>query len=104
MRRLDCMSFSQANMCVRKLSILHPQDNLPLILSLSDYAEMRDNPSTENSHTFEFQNHMSTFLSYLTFWQDVLEHCRSTDVRLTLIDHFQALFLQQLLLVISGPC
>ena len=81
----------------RKLSILHPQGNLPLILSFSDYVETQANEDTENLHTDEFQTHIGTFLSYLTFWQDVLEHCRSTDVRDTLIDHFHVLFLQQLL-------
>ncbi|KZM22246.1 uncharacterized protein EKO05_0011320 [Ascochyta rabiei] len=81
----------------RKLSILHPQDNLPLVLSFSDYVETQPNNDTENLHTTEFQSHIGTFLSYLAFWQDVLEHCRSADVRYTLIDHFHVLFLQQLL-------
>lgn len=81
----------------RKLSILHPDQGLPLILSLSDYSEMKANPQAESFFGDDFQSHLITFLSYLTFWQDVLEHCRSTDVRHTLIDHFQILFLQQLL-------
>ncbi|KAJ4358831.1 hypothetical protein N0V95_002684 [Ascochyta clinopodiicola] len=81
----------------RKLSILHPQDNLPLVLSFSDYVETQPHDDTENLHTTEFQSHIGTFLSYLAFWQDVLEHCRSADVRHTLIDHFHVLFLQQLL-------
>ncbi|KAE8828401.1 hypothetical protein HRS9139_07620 [Pyrenophora teres f. teres] len=80
-----------------KLSILHPAQDLPLVLSLSDYTEMQPNPQAENFFGTDFQSHLLTFLSYLTFWQDVLEHCRSVDVRVTLIDHFQALFLQQLL-------
>jgi hypothetical protein len=83
----------------RKLSVLHPPQNLPLILSLSDYGEIQPNPQAESIFGEDFQNHLATFLSYLTFWQDVLEHCRSTDVRHTLIDHFQILFLQQLLYV-----
>ncbi|KAG9189410.1 hypothetical protein G6011_06278 [Alternaria panax] len=81
----------------RKLSILHPAHSLPPILLLSDYSEMQPNPQAENFFTPDFQSHLLTFLSYLAFWQDVLEHCRSLDVRVTLIDHFQALFLQQLL-------
>ncbi|KAF2735925.1 hypothetical protein EJ04DRAFT_463840 [Polyplosphaeria fusca] len=81
----------------RKLSILHPAEELPLILTFSDYAEMHANPEAESYFSPDFQGHMDTFLSYLTFWQDVLEHCRSVDVRHTLIDHFQVLFLQQLL-------
>jgi len=72
-------------------------EELPLILKLSDYAEMLPNPQAENFFSNDFQGHMETFLSYLRFWQDVLVHCTSTDVRLTLIDHFQILFLQQLL-------
>jgi hypothetical protein len=58
---------------------------------------MQPNAQAESFFGEDFQNHLVTFLSYLTFWQDVLEHCRSTDVRHTLIDHFQILFLQQLL-------
>ncbi|KAF2180829.1 hypothetical protein K469DRAFT_639292 [Zopfia rhizophila CBS 207.26] len=81
----------------RKLSILHPSNDLPLILSLSDYGEMQSNHQAESLFSPDFQIHLDTFLSYLTFWQDVLEHCRSIDVRHTLIDHFQILFLQQLL-------
>ncbi|KAI8942246.1 hypothetical protein NX059_000327 [Plenodomus lindquistii] len=81
----------------RKLSIQHPAEDMPLVLSLSDYAEVPPNPQAENFFGADFQNHLLTFLSYLTFWQDVLEHCRSVDVRHTLIDHFQILFLQQLL-------
>ncbi|KAH7065788.1 Retinoic acid induced 16-like protein-domain-containing protein [Paraphoma chrysanthemicola] len=81
----------------RKLSVLHPPQNLPIILSLSDYGEMQPNAQAESFFGEDFQNHLVTFLSYLAFWQDVLEHCRSTDVRHTLIDHFQILFLQQLL-------
>jgi hypothetical protein len=83
----------------RKLSVLHPPQNLPIILLLSDYSEMQPNPQAESFFGEDFQNHLVTFLSYLTFWQDVLEHCRSSDVRHTLIDHFQILFLQQLLYV-----
>lgn len=85
----------------RKLSVLHPPQNLPIILSLSDYNEMQSTAQAESFFGEDFQNHLVTFLSYLTFWQDVLEHCRSMDVRHTLIDHFQILFLQQLLWVLS---
>ncbi|KAF2641163.1 hypothetical protein P280DRAFT_506783 [Massarina eburnea CBS 473.64] len=81
----------------RLLSILHPPEGLPLILQLSDYADMHPNADAVSYYSDDFQSHLVTFLSYLTFWQDVLEHCRSTDVRHTLIDHFQVLFLQQLL-------
>jgi hypothetical protein len=58
---------------------------------------MQPNAQAESFFSSDFQGHMETFLSYLRFWQDVLVHCTSADVRLTLIDHFQILFLQQLL-------
>ncbi|KAF2763312.1 hypothetical protein EJ05DRAFT_33759 [Pseudovirgaria hyperparasitica] len=81
----------------RKLSILHPKTNLPIILSLSDYIDLQSSSEAESVWSSDFKLHMDTFLSFLAFWQDVLEHCRSIDVRQTLIDHFQILFLQQLL-------
>ncbi|TQS32615.1 hypothetical protein Golomagni_07065, partial [Golovinomyces magnicellulatus] len=45
----------------------------------------------------EFQSHLETCLSHLLFWQDVLNHCRSVEVKSTLLEHFQVIFLQQLL-------
>jgi hypothetical protein len=38
-------------------------------------------------------------MSYLLFWQDTIDHCKSAEVNGTLLDHFQILFLEQLLLV-----
>ncbi|KAI9712089.1 MAG: hypothetical protein M1820_001798 [Bogoriella megaspora] len=81
----------------RKLSILHPTDELPVILSLSDYADLQPSRDAESLFSSHFTVEMDTYLSYLTFWQDVLQHCRSEEVKATLIDHFQILFLQQLL-------
>ncbi|KAI9799046.1 MAG: hypothetical protein M1833_004240 [Piccolia ochrophora] len=80
----------------RKLIITYQNMELPPILALSDYSRA---PAleAENSTSPEFVTHLDTFLSYLVFWQDVLEHCRSSEVRQTLLDHFQILFLQQLL-------
>lgn len=45
----------------------------------------------------EAQNETKAFFSYLAFWQDTLNHCKSAEVRDTLLDHFQVLFVQQLL-------
>jgi len=76
----------------------------PTILTLSDYT----NPASELAYAAEvstspeFQTHLDTFLSYLIFWQDVLNHCKSVEVKQTLLDHFRILFLQQLLCVC--PC
>lgn len=40
---------------------------------------------------------MDSFMSYLLFWQDTIDHCKSAEVNGTLLDHFQVLFLEQLL-------
>ncbi|KAK5161616.1 hypothetical protein LTR04_004031 [Oleoguttula sp. CCFEE 6159] len=81
----------------RKLSLLQPPAEKPLILSLSDESTVAPSPDAESFFSGVFLAHMDTFLSYLTFWQDVLEHCKSIDVKQTLVDHFQVLFLQQIL-------
>jgi len=81
----------------RELSILHPDATLPAVLAMSDYSTTNPRPAAETAFSETHKSHMTTFLSYLAFWQDVLDHCRSTDVQQTLLDHFQILFVQQLL-------
>lgn len=81
----------------RELSILHPDATLPAVLAMSDYTTTHARATAESAFSERHQAHMTTFLSYLAFWQDVLDHCRSADVKQTLLDHFQILFLQQLL-------
>ncbi len=81
----------------RKLVIDHPVNELPPILAFSDYQHPRPNYEVISSCSFEFQSHLDTFLSHLLFWQDVLNHCRSVEVKSTLLEHFQVIFLQQLL-------
>ncbi|KAK5743151.1 hypothetical protein LTR17_002912 [Elasticomyces elasticus] len=81
----------------RELSILHPDATLPAVLAMSDYSTTHSRATAESAFSERHQAHMATFLSYLAFWQDVLDHCRSADVKQTLLDHFQILFLQQLL-------
>jgi len=75
----------------------------PTILAYSDHLGSQPVYGAESSNSPEFQTHMDTFLSYLVFWQDVLEHCKSVEVKQTLLDHFHILFLQQLLCVTSYP-
>jgi hypothetical protein len=48
------------------------------------------------------EEHMNDFLTYLLFWQDAIDYCKSVEVNDTLLDHFQVLFLEQLLLVFPG--
>ncbi|CAL8580893.1 hypothetical protein XPA_006608 [Xanthoria parietina] len=47
--------------------------------------------------TTALQGNLATFLSYLAFWQDMLERCPSVDIKATLLDHFDFLFLRPLL-------
>ncbi|KAK4446874.1 Retinoic acid induced 16-like protein-domain-containing protein [Podospora aff. communis PSN243] len=81
----------------RKLVIDHPAKDLPPILAFSDYDHPKSNYEIIRSCSYEFQSHLDTFLSHLLFWQDVLNHCRSVEVKSTLLEHFQVIFLQQLL-------
>jgi hypothetical protein len=69
-------------------------EELPPILALSDFT-----PSSSPSGLshVDFQHDLDAFLTYLKFWQDTLDHCVSAEVTETLLDHFQVLFLQQLL-------
>jgi hypothetical protein len=81
----------------RKLVIDHPPNELPPILALSDYQHPKSDYEVVSSCSFQFQSHLDTFLSHLLFWQDVLNHCKSVEVKSTLLEHFQVIFLQQLL-------
>lgn len=81
----------------RKLVIDHPPNHLPAILAFSDFEHPKSNYEVISSCSFEFQSHLDTFLSHLLFWQDVLNHCKSVEVKSTLLEHFQVIFLQQLL-------
>ncbi|PFH55396.1 hypothetical protein XA68_18410 [Ophiocordyceps unilateralis] len=81
----------------RKLVIDHLPHDLPPILALSDYEHPVSSFDIVSSCAPEFQSHLDTFLSHLLFWQDVLNHCGSIEVKSTLLEHFQAIFLQQLL-------
>lgn len=81
----------------RKLVIDFPSGELPPILALSDYQHPIETSEIVSSVSPDFQGHMETFLSHLVFWQDVLNHCKSVEVKQTLLEHFQVIFLQQLL-------
>lgn len=81
----------------RKLVIDHLPHDLPPILAFSDYEHPTSNYEIVSSCSPEFQSHIDTFLSHLLFWQDVLNHCKSVEVKSTLLEHFQVIFLQQLL-------
>lgn len=67
---------------------------MPTIIALSDES------SSRTAVKPYMGSDMDAFLSYLLFWQDTIDHCRSAEVNDTLLDHFQVLFLEQLLFVI----
>ena len=83
----------------RKLALQYPEKETPSILVFSERLGAELPVDTESTTSVEYQAHLGTFLASLVFWQDLLEHCTSEDVKQTLLDHFQYLFLQQLLLV-----
>ncbi|CAK7269769.1 hypothetical protein SEPCBS119000_003739 [Sporothrix epigloea] len=89
-----CALYSQLS---RKLVIDYQPNDLPPILALSDYEHPRPAFEVVSSCSSDFQVQLDTFLSHLLFWQDVLNHCRSVEVKTTLLEHFQVIFLQQLL-------
>jgi hypothetical protein len=68
-----------------------PDENVPHIVVLSDHAEQ------ETALQPTLGQAMDAFMSYLLFWQDTIDHCKSVEVNDTLLDHFQVLFLEQLL-------
>jgi len=81
----------------RKLVISFAKDSVPAIISFSETAPAQAPRDAEHTDSPDFKAHLATFLSYLVFWQDILEHCSSHDVKQSLLDHFRLLFLQQLL-------
>ena len=81
----------------RKLVLSFDQGAVPVVTSFSE-SPPADAPSdAEKTTSPDFKAHLSTFLADLIFWQDVLEHCTSVEVKRSLLDHFKFLFLQQLL-------
>ncbi|GKZ32235.1 hypothetical protein AbraIFM66950_001461 [Aspergillus brasiliensis] len=66
-------------------------ENIPHIIALSDHAQQ------DTALPPLLGMSMDSFMSYLLFWQDTIDHCKSAEVNGSLLDHFQILFLEQLL-------
>ncbi|RAQ57726.1 DNA polymerase epsilon subunit C [Aspergillus flavus] len=66
-------------------------EKMPHIVALSDHAKQETALPPALGATVD------SFMSYLLFWQDTIDHCKSAEVNGTLLDHFQVLFLEQLL-------
>lgn len=69
------------------------KSDLP-ILAFSDASEESSVVSLPDE---DHARNMRGFLAYLQFWQDALSRCQSLEVRDTLLDSFQVLFVEQLL-------
>ncbi|KAK4934427.1 hypothetical protein LTR66_015606, partial [Elasticomyces elasticus] len=69
------------------------EKSLP-ILAFSDVGRV---DGTLDQEVESGEESIRAFLSYLAFWQDTLTHCKPVDVRDTMLDAFQVLFVEQLL-------
>ena len=78
----------------RQSTVLTRLESIPPIVLLSDHSEGTTNISEPAP---DAQQDRKAFFTYLAFWQDTLNHCKSIEVSDTLLDHFQVLFVQQLL-------
>ncbi|KAL3449802.1 Retinoic acid induced 16-like protein-domain-containing protein [Aspergillus insuetus] len=67
------------------------ESEIPHIIAHSDHAQQ------ETALPPALGVSMDSFMAYLLFWQDTIDHCKSAEVVATLLDHFQVLFLEQLL-------
>ncbi|KAL3439315.1 Retinoic acid induced 16-like protein-domain-containing protein [Aspergillus tetrazonus] len=72
-------------------SSLDVEPVVPHVISHSDHAQQ------ETALPPALGASMDSFMAYLLFWQDTIDHCKSAEVVATLLDHFQVLFLEQLL-------
>ncbi|KAL8795301.1 MAG: hypothetical protein Q9195_002170 [Heterodermia aff. obscurata] len=81
----------------RKLVMSFTQADAPQSFVFTDDNQPSPTFDTLKSSSPDFREGLSMFLNYLVFWQDILENCASDDVKQTLLDHFELLFLKQLL-------
>ncbi|KAL8910522.1 MAG: hypothetical protein Q9171_004181 [Xanthocarpia ochracea] len=79
-----------------KIALSHANESVPPVLAFSKVT-YPDHADDEPMFSTTVQAHLATFLSYLTFWQDMLERCPSIDIKATLLDHFDFLFLRPVL-------
>ncbi|KAI4279857.1 MAG: hypothetical protein L6R38_004917 [Xanthoria sp. 2 TBL-2021] len=80
-----------------KVALTHASGSVPPILTFSDVMDPTSSSDAEPIFSTALQGNLATFLSYLAFWQDMLERCPSVDIKATLLDHFDFLFLRPLL-------
>ncbi|KAI4198843.1 MAG: hypothetical protein LQ350_004992 [Teloschistes chrysophthalmus] len=80
-----------------KVALTYAPESTPSILTFSNASSFDPPYDAEPVFSTGLQTNLGTFLSYLIFWQDILERCSSPDIRATLLDHFDFLFLRPLL-------
>ncbi|KAL8672278.1 MAG: hypothetical protein Q9168_003249 [Polycauliona sp. 1 TL-2023] len=80
-----------------KVALSHSNGAVPPILTFSNISDRVPPTDAEQISSPALQANLATFLSYLAFWQDMLERCPSVDIKATLLDHFDFLFLRPLL-------
>ena len=79
--------------------VSYATDAVPTVVAFSDEAQPLTAFDAVQTCSSEFKESLANFLNYLVFWQDILDNCTSYDVKQTLLDHFEFLFLKQLLQV-----
>lgn len=73
--------------------------DMPLVLALSeDDQDLSIQDEAMNAN--ELQEHLSTFLSYLNFTQDAIEHCYDIRMKNSLLSNLENVFVKQLLCVV----
>ncbi|KAL8899447.1 MAG: hypothetical protein Q9207_006195, partial [Kuettlingeria erythrocarpa] len=80
-----------------KVALSYSKETLPPILAFSGVTASDQPGDAEPIFSAALQANLATFVSFLNFWQDVLDRCPSADIKATLLDHFDFLFLRPLL-------
>ncbi|KAL8734102.1 MAG: hypothetical protein Q9181_003310 [Wetmoreana brouardii] len=80
-----------------KVALGFAKESVPPILGFSNISNLDHSFDAEPVFSNTLRTNVATFLSYLVFWQDILERCPSVDIKATLLDHFDFLFLRPLL-------
>jgi len=68
-----------------------------MILALSEEGNDYEETDIESLYSPDTQERLRTFTSYITFWSDMIDRCRSDIIKDTLVDNFHVFFLQQIL-------
>lgn len=68
-----------------------------MILALSEEGNDFEETDIESLYSPGTQERLTTFISYITFWRDMIDRCRSDVIKDILVDNFHVFFLQQIL-------